>query len=149
MHQAHAVTINSQCEYTEKEETNMTNKPRPDLAGQRYQYPGQAQIYLIDVLGTRRWIPNPDTYNRLFRDWNGIVQDIDTLEILAGAPISSDAYLAQSNDLHQYKYLIDGGHKRWIDGQAAMDKYYFNWNNLVPVDPAILSTIPDGQPSFF
>ena len=56
-------------------------RPYPELAGQRVQLPGHPEIYLVDDDGLRRWIPNPATYNNLFRDWNGVNVDIQTEDI--------------------------------------------------------------------
>jgi hypothetical protein len=116
---------------------------RPDLAGKRLQVPGQAEVDLIDDNGTRRWIPDPDTYNNLFRNWSGIIQDIDTIEINQGPQISHGAHLAQAPG-HAEVYLIDNGQKRWITSPAAMDKFYFDWNKIQPVSFLILGIIPSG-----
>jgi hypothetical protein len=51
--------------------------PRMDLAGARIAASGNSAIYLVDDDGTARHIPDPTTYNRLFRDWNG-VQTVNT-----------------------------------------------------------------------
>ena len=53
------------------------------LNGLKLQVPGAAPVYLID-LGKRRWIPNPQVFEQLFRNWQGIIPDIDTTEIDAG-----------------------------------------------------------------
>ncbi len=116
---------------------------RPDLAGKRLQVPGQPAIYLIDDNGTRRWIPDPDTYNNLFRDWNGIIEDIDTPEIDQGPQISQGAHLAQAPG-QAAVYLIDNGQKRWVTSPAAMDKFYFDWHKIQSVSAYILSIIPNG-----
>ena len=116
--------------------------PRPDLNGLRVKSPTNAAIYLIDQ-GVRRYIPNPQTYNNLFRDWNGVIIDISINDISEGSSISNDAILAKPSNAAPF-YLIDGGQKRWITSPAAMDKYYFAWNRIYAVPHILLDSIPTG-----
>ncbi len=115
---------------------------RPDLDGLRVQLPGDTAIYLMDA-GRKRHIPDPATYNNLFRDWNGIVQDTDITEIETGSPISSGAVLAQAYG-DSAVYLIDAGQKRHIASPATMDRYYLAWNRIHHVAPSIVAAIPAG-----
>ena len=117
---------------------------RRDLDGLRLQLPGNSAIYLIDA-GKKRHIPDPATYNNLFRDWNGIVQDVDLNEIDQGTPISEGAELAQAYG-DAAVYLIDNGHKRHIGSPATMDRYYFAWNKIQHVAPVIICAIQSGTP---
>lgn len=117
--------------------------PRPDLAGLRVKLPTQPQVYLIDPDGFLRWIPNPPTYNNLFRDWNGIIVDIDVNEIAQGVPLSDGAVLAKGATAPVY--LVSNGEKRWITSPAAMDKYYFNWRTIVVMPQVLLDSIPTGN----
>lgn len=115
---------------------------RKDLDGLRMQLPGDPAIYLIDA-GKKRHIPDPPTYNNLFRDWNGIVPDVDINEIDTGTPISSGAVLAQAHG-DAAVYLIDNGLKRHIGSPATMDRYHFAWNNIQHVAPITIASIPTG-----
>jgi hypothetical protein len=117
--------------------------PRPDLNGLRVKLPNRHEIYLIDR-GYRRWIPNPATYNNLFRDWNGVVIDIDIDEIPLGASITSGAVLARASGTAPI-YLIDQGLKRWIASPAIMDKYYFAWGRVYTLPSATINAIPSGS----
>ena len=85
---------------------------RPDLNGFRVKSPAAPHIYLIDR-GMRRHIPNPPTYENLFRSWNGIIVDINISDITLGQPITSGAVLAKASN-HPAIYLIDSAQKRWI-----------------------------------
>jgi hypothetical protein len=116
--------------------------PRPDLNGLRVKLPNRPEIYLIDR-GYRRWIPNPATYNNLFRDWNGIVTDISITDIPLSTQITSGAVLARGDGTAPV-YLIDNGVKRWVTSPAAMDKYYFAWNRVYVVPPVLVNFIPNG-----
>jgi len=115
---------------------------RKDLDGLRLQLPGDPAIYLMDA-GKKRHIPDPPTYNNLFRDWNGIVQDPDLNTIDTGTEISVGAVLAQGFG-DAAVYLIDSGQKRHIGSPATMDRYYFNWNTIQHVAPIIIASIPTG-----
>jgi len=118
------------------------SSPRPDLNGLRVKLPNQPAIYLIDQ-GYRRWIPNPATYNNLFRDWNGIITDIGINDIPLATQITSGAILARGDGTAPV-YLIDAGVKRWVTSPAAMDKYYFAWNRVYVVPPVLVNFIPNG-----
>lgn len=114
----------------------------PELNGARLKGAGSPAVHLI-LDGKRRWIPNPNTYNNLFRNWNGIQTVIDIGSIDDGGQLSDGAILAKSpND--PAVYLVSNGIKRWITSPAAMDKYYFDWNKIVSLSPVALNSIPTG-----
>jgi hypothetical protein len=117
---------------------------RPDLNGERVKAPGRPEIYLIDR-GRRRWIPDPQTYGNLFRDWQGIHESRSYLDIPTSTPISHGAYLAK-DDGSPAVYLVDNGHRRWVTSPAAMDKYYFSWDQVRVVPDGTLDGIPAGFP---
>jgi hypothetical protein len=116
---------------------------RPDLNGLRVQEPGHAEIYLIDE-GRKRHIPNPPTYDDLFRNWEGVQPDLHLDEIDTGAAISDGAILAFGKSSPAV-YLVDRGHKRHVTSPGVMDKYYFYWPTT-RVDQILLDSIPDGNP---
>jgi hypothetical protein len=116
---------------------------RKDLDGLRVQLPGNPAIYLIDA-GKKRHIPDPTTYNNLFRNWDGIVQDVAINTIDTGTPISHGAVLAQAYG-DAAVYLVDGGVKRHIGSPATMDRYNFAWNKIQHVAPILISSIETGS----
>ncbi|MDQ1833128.1 hypothetical protein [Massilia scottii] len=116
---------------------------RNDLNGLRMQLPGAPAIYLIDR-GVKRHIPDPTTYNNLFRDWSGIVQDPHLNNIDTGTPLSHGAVLAQAQG-DAAVYLIDQGVKRHIASPATMDRYYFDWNKIQHVAPILIRSIQNGH----
>lgn len=117
--------------------------PRPDLAGYRIQIPGQAPIWVIDRNGYRRWIPNPDTFNHLFRDWSR-VQDINANEISLGPQLDNLTVLVRGAATPNV-YILDGHRKRWITSPAIMDKYNFAWERVVVVPQIIVDSISTGD----
>ena len=117
--------------------------PAPtELWGLRVKLPNRPEIYLIDR-GYRRWIPNPATYNNLFRDWNGVVIDIDILQIPLGPQISSGAVLAKAVGTAPI-YLVDQGTKRWIVSPDVFNRYHFAWGRVYSQPAAIIDPIPVG-----
>jgi hypothetical protein len=117
--------------------------PRPDLAGLRVKLPNRPEIYLIDPDGYRRWIPNPETYNNLFRDWNGVVTDINIDQIALGSQLTYGAVLARAVNSAPV-YIVSNGMKRWITSPAVMDKYHFNWSRVYVVPHVLVDFIPHG-----
>jgi hypothetical protein len=118
--------------------------PRPDLNGLRLKSPAAPAIYLV-LDGFRRWIPDPDTYNNLFRDWNGVIVDIDIDSVPEGSSLTSGAVLARPIGMAPV-YLVSNSAKRWVTSPAAMDKYYFAWNRIIEVPHVLLDSIPEGPP---
>src|SRR5579863_287731 len=80
--------------------------PRPELAGSRRCLPGSISIYVIDSDGYRRAIPNSLTYNRLFRGWQGVVDD-PFLERLPQHPALSTSVMLVRGDLSTMLYILD------------------------------------------
>jgi hypothetical protein len=117
---------------------------RPELNGVRARTQGEEAVYLIDE-GRKRLIPDHDTYNTLFMDWGGIVQNLRLEEIESGPPITSGAVLAQAAG-QTAVWLIESGRKRRVDGHPeTMDKYRFKWPP-VKLPPVVLDCIPIGNP---
>lgn len=117
--------------------------PRPDLSGLRVKMPNQPAIYLIDPEGYRRWIPDPPTYNNLFRSWGGVVVDINIDEIASSTPLSDGAILARAEGAAPV-YLVSNGIKRWITSPQVMDKYNFNWDRVYVLPGVLIDSIPTG-----
>jgi hypothetical protein len=82
---------------------------RPDLNGYRIRHPNGTVYLILD--GTRRHIPNPDTYNNLFRDWSGIIIDIDIDDVNQGSALTIGAVLARPINGSSV-YLVSNGVKR-------------------------------------
>jgi hypothetical protein len=117
---------------------------RPELNGVRARIQGEDDVYLIDE-GRKRLIPDRETYNTLFMDWGGIVQNLRLDEIETGPPISTGAVLARVAGQSAI-WLIDRGHKRRVGGHPEiMDKYRFKWPP-VELPPVVVECIPTGNP---
>lgn len=115
---------------------------RTDLNGVRIKSPSDSRIYLVDN-GVLRHIPNPETYNNLFRNWDNIVIDPHIDQISMGHPISNGAILAKSAT-YDNVFLIDEGTKRWITSPSTMDKYNFDWGKVFILPNILLQSIPNG-----
>jgi hypothetical protein len=116
--------------------------PRPDLNGVRCKFSNRPHIYMIDR-GYRRHIPNPETYNNLFRDWSGVVVDNDIDEIPEGRAIESGAVLSRGHST-PHVYLVEHGQKRHVTSPSAMDKYHFAWGRVYIVPQVQIDAIPTG-----
>lgn len=116
--------------------------PRPDLAGLRLTPLTGGPIYVVNPEGYLQWIPNPATYNNLFRNWNGVYK-VDIANYAIGAALSDGAILARGN-ASAAVFLVSNGMKRWITSPAAMDKYNFNWNTVYVVPQVLVNFIWSG-----
>jgi len=116
--------------------------PLHEFNGLRVKLPGHPAVYLVDG-GYRRWIPNPETYNNLFRDWNNIIDEMTVANIPIGSNISDGAVLAKSYD-DAAVFLVDQGKKRLITSPEAMDKYYFSWKRVYQIPNILLDSISTG-----
>jgi hypothetical protein len=118
--------------------------PRPDLAGLRIALPeGRSGVYLIAPDGYKRGVPDPTTYNNLFRDWNGIVTSIDITQISDGPGLASGTILIDAPGYGVF--ILDNGVRKGISSPAIMDKYYFNWGRIVTRPAIVMNAIPAGS----
>jgi hypothetical protein len=116
--------------------------------GYRVKSPDRPEIYLIDN-GKRRHITNPDVYNQLFRNWDGIHTVIDIENIPLGSAIREGTGLFKTSKSNKV-FWLDKEHdnkvvKRWITSPQAMDKYNFNWDKVATVYDYFADGIRDGS----
>ncbi|GAA0588796.1 hypothetical protein GCM10010172_87190 [Paractinoplanes ferrugineus] len=116
---------------------------RPDLACARVKSPTQPQVYVIDPEGYRRWIPNPATYESLFRSWEGIVVSLETNQIAERAPLDDGAFLGKAES-QPHVYLVSNGMKRWIINMGVFDKGWFTGARMKTLPDAAMAAIPTG-----
>jgi hypothetical protein len=105
---------------------------RPEWAGLRVRSNDRRIVYLIDPSGHRRRIPDETTYRRLFRDWSGIADAIESDDVPELPPLSESAMLLRG-DASDDVFLVDRGQKRRIRDARVLDKYWF--------DPARISVV--------
>jgi hypothetical protein len=117
---------------------------RPDCNGLRIQKPGESAIYLVDR-GQKRHIPDPDTFNNLFKNWSH-VEDLYTFDLIeTGIPMPTGAILAAAIGSGTV-YLLDWNCKRHVTGPSVMKKYNFSWDRVYKLPPLTLANIPLGEP---
>ncbi len=117
--------------------------PRPDLNGSLLTPPNGGPVYTV-IWGFLHWIPDPTTFNNLFRSWNDIVKSTDLPSIPQFPPLTSGALLIQAAGQAPV-YLLTNGLKNWITSPAAMDKYHFNWGRILVLPPVVVNAIPTGS----
>lgn len=104
---------------------------------------GPLGLFLV-LDGQVRHIPDPDTYNNLFVDWNNTIA-VNPKTVNTAAPLTLGAHLARGLNQQEVYLLVDGV-KRWITSPTAFNRYRFNWSKIKTVDPAALQAIPTGMP---
>lgn len=119
--------------------------PHPALDGKRVKDPNEPAIYFVWNDGYKCHIPDPTTYNNLFRSWGGILKlDPEELaQIATGPPLTSGAILARAKDTAPV-YLITNGKKHHIKNPNVMEYCWFRWDAVVVVPPIMLDAIPTG-----
>ena len=107
--------------------------------GERVKGSNSAPYYLI-VLGQLRWIPDPTTYNNLFKDWNGVmVNDYLVDNVPLGLALTSGAVLAKGSGAPEY--LVTNGQKLWIPSPAVFGQFYFNSGKVVTVQQYVIGQV--------
>jgi hypothetical protein len=107
--------------------------------------PGWPDIYLVDPAGYRRRISNQATFNRLFRDWSGIIDVPDLENIAEHATLDTDTMLIQG-DADETIYVLDGRCRRVLTDHSVMEKYWFNWDRVSVVRQRLVDQVPLGEP---
>ncbi len=116
----------------------------PDLAGSRValsKEPGK--LYLVNPEGVLQWIPNPATFNNLFKNWDGN-KTVDIPEPPIGDPLTEGTLLVKAKDKPEV-YILSNGVVRPIKDEATMEKYYFGWNKIVELPGIVIDSLPQGD----
>lgn len=118
--------------------------PCPEFNGIRAKHPERSTIYLVDQ-GYKRAIPDALTYNGLFRDWKGIVTDLDLDNIPDGPNLSVKNILVRcSND--ETACLIDGDMRRPIKDDQTFEAFHFDVKKVHLVPAVLVEPFQVGQP---
>ena len=105
-------------------------------------------IYLVDVDGSLRGVPDQSTMVNLYGDNGAPVEPHDLSGLTIGPHLTSGAYLATDR---VKSYLVepptanDHGRKRWITSTPVKDQFAFK-GKLQTVDPLVLAAMPCGRP---
>ena len=126
----------------------------PDLTGTwqvrpglLLQAPGDPKIYLVDVDGSLRHIPDQSTWTNLYGDNGAPVEPRDLSGLTIGPDLTSGAYLANDG---VNTYLVElptanhPGGKRWITSTPIFDQFAFNLSKVRKMDPRVLADMPCG-----
>ncbi|QNA83640.1 hypothetical protein G4G27_06235 [Sphingomonas sp. So64.6b] len=98
-----------------------------------------SSIYLV-MWGQLHWIPDPGTFNSVFRDWNGIVtSDYLTNSIPMGTALSDLSFIGISGG-SPAQYLVSMNAKHLIPTPAVANA--FNFHSPVKVPVLALQYIP-------
>lgn len=107
------------------------------------------KIYVLENR-IKRWIPSPEVFNYFKYQWGNINVISDTLL----------GYYPEGEKLDKYDdypdgsllkgsgpeiYLIEKGERRWIASETVMEKYQFEWRNIVQADDKELDKIKKGD----
>jgi hypothetical protein len=126
----------------------------PDLTGTWQVRPGLLlhapvgpAIYLVDVDGSLRHIPDHSTWTNLYGDSGAPVEPHDLSGLTIGPDLTSGAYLATDG---ARTYLVEPptaneqARKRWITSTPVFDQFAFNPSKVQKVDPLVLAAMPCG-----
>lgn len=112
------------------------------LNGSRVMREGDQNVYLV-IDGRRHLIPDPRTYLRLFKNWEGIRRDTQAFRSLReGEPLSNQAMLAKTAN-SEVVYLLDGMRRKHPIGSIdVFNQMGFDLNNIVVFPPDLLNPVP-------
>jgi hypothetical protein len=114
---------------TPEQSQTSTSSRHPELSGKRLRAPGSDAVYVIDQNGYRRGIPNAETYDSLFRDWESVEENDIVEEITSRPDLSKGAFLGREPGTSGV-YLFTDKVRFGIASAATMDKYGFDWNKV-------------------
>lgn len=101
-------------------------------------------VYLV-WNGELRAVPNVDTYNNLFRNWDGIRNDEYLINNMPeGRPLSNGALLARGNFVKRI-FLLTDGEKHPIWERSTFDQFNLSDGAVKDVAQLIIDYIPSGN----
>lgn len=115
----------------------MPERKDTNLNGRGFAYANR--LWLIDK-GQRRWIPKPETRNRLFVDNKDFKDEPSLGDIEPGPDINEDAAMINDGTII---YFVDNGKARRIANEAVLRKYGFHGGDRVP--STVTASLPKGD----
>lgn len=111
-------------------------------------------VYFV-LEGKACHVPNPETYNNLFRNWDVIggknisaslkpLWDAMISQIPKGPEMTNGALLIKG-DASDAVYLLTNGVKHWISSPAVMDYCAFEWKKVKLLPLVVVEAIPSGS----
>ena len=115
--------------------------------GYRVKEVGKSTIYLVDR-GMKRHITDSDTYNRIFKNWKGILEFHSLHTIPNGRSIDQDmGLIGFEHDSFIYFFDKDATGKpmkRWITSPSILNKYAFH-SEISILPQWMKNAIPNGS----
>lgn len=112
------------------------------LEGRLVKIINQPAIWLI-LDGKRRHIPNPTSFNAIFKNWNTILTRFpQELSIIPTGPPLLNARLIKGSG--PAVYLTVDLSKRHIANPRTFNHFNFSWNKIINVSNAVISNLPTG-----
>ncbi|MBG0970643.1 hypothetical protein F3I02_17260 [Bacillus sp. SRB3LM] len=114
--------------------------------GYRVKEVGKSAIYLVDR-GMKRYITDSDTYNRIFKNWDGVLEFQSLHTIPNGRSIDQDMGLVRF-EKDSFIYFLDKDAtgkpmKRWITSPSILNKYAFH-SEAAMLPQWMKNAIPNG-----
>lgn len=116
--------------------------PYPALDGKRVMNTGTGEVFFIWNGGLRSWVPDPDTYNLIFANWDGILGMTDDNIGLIQRGDNLNYGSGIFTDGSGPEYLVTLSHKYWIVDPNV--KSYCDFANAAGVPSAVLAAVPAG-----
>lgn len=115
----------------------------------------EAPVYLV-MNGVKKHIPNPDTYNNLFKDWNqindggnlGAIWSKIVDSIPTGEPITNGAILIKADNSDPI-YLLTNKKKYWISNPKQFSDCNFKSDGVKKYPAIVVDAISSGENDVF
>ncbi|MFC1656355.1 S8 family peptidase [Patescibacteria group bacterium] len=132
------------------DDSELNNYPE----GSHWRYPdgtlisNSGKVYVLEYQA-KRWITSPSIFTGLGYRWGNIIAVSNSVanDISTGADLSATGYHPSGTIVYatgdSKVYMLDNGRKRWIANQYIYLHNYKNWDRVVTISPAELSTYPD------
>jgi hypothetical protein len=117
----------------------------PELDGKLIKGSSTNTVYFVWQGGYKCAIPDPTTFNNLYRNWNTIIilSDSDVKNITSGPAITKGSLLIKG-DSSATVYLLTNGKKHGITSPDVMDYCNFSWDQIRVYPQIVVNSIPYG-----
>lgn len=136
-----------------EQNTDASININPDFFnGSCLQVEGHDEVYIV-MSGKKRHIPNKDTYNGIFLNWNKIIKITGKAgpiwkavvdSIPNGDALTSGALLIKSKTSDPV-YLLTNNKKYYVNNPAEFNSCNFDWNKISSYPQIVIDAIPEGK----